>query len=66
VALDGEAPEATARLTTQGLAIARPLLDEVGAITSSLEDGLDPADLAATRRTLAAIAHRAAALLAPL
>lgn len=55
----------TARLTARGLETARPLLDEVGAITRDLEEGLDAADLAATRRTLAAIAHRAADLLAP-
>ena len=55
----------TVRLTARGLETARPLLDEVGAITRDLEEGLDAADLAATRRTLAAIAHRAADLLTP-
>ncbi|APH72538.1 MarR family winged helix-turn-helix transcriptional regulator [Aquibium oceanicum] len=65
LAVRGEERSETVRLTARGLETARPLLDEVGAITRGLEEGLDAADLAATRRTLAAIAHRAADLLAP-
>ncbi len=65
LAVGGEERSETVRLTARGLETARPLLDEVGAITRGLEEGLDAADLAATRRTLAAIAQRAAELLAP-
>lgn len=59
----GHAPDGTLVLSPRGRDVARPLFDEIGAITRHLEDGIDPGELAATRRTLDMVAGRAAALL---